>query len=83
MRQTVLAVGALLMGCGAAGYAVDSATSACQQNPEYCALMAGEETVVPTTLRGAAELASVAATLKVLTPNTQSSIETALVECVE
>ncbi|HYO64610.1 MAG TPA: hypothetical protein VEU33_00900 [Archangium sp.] len=83
LRQVVLALGALLMGCGSAGYAVDSATSACRQNPQYCALVAGEETVVPTALRGGAEVASVAATLRVLTPEAQSSIEQALVECVE
>ncbi|WNG61810.1 hypothetical protein F0U59_49190 [Archangium gephyra] len=66
------------MGCGSAGYAVDSATSACQQNPQYCALVAGEETVVP-----GAEVAAVAATLRVLTPEKQPSIEQALVKCVE
>ncbi|AKJ08240.1 hypothetical protein ATI61_12629 [Archangium gephyra] len=82
-KWAVLALGALLMGCGSAGYAVDSATSACRQNPQYCALVAGEETVVPTALRGGAEVASVAATLRVLTPETRSSIEQALVECVE
>ena len=83
LRQAVLAMSALLMGCGSAGYAVDSATSACRQNPQYCALVAGEETVVPATLRAGAEVASVAATLQVLTPETQSGIEQALVECVE
>ncbi|HEX5749904.1 MAG TPA: hypothetical protein VFZ09_26975 [Archangium sp.] len=83
LRRAVLALSALLMGCGSAGYAVDSATSACQQNPQYCALVAGEETVVPTAIRGGAEVASVAATLRVLAPETRSSIEQALVECVE
>ena len=81
--QAVLAASALLMGCGSAGYAVDSATSACQQNPNYCVAVAGEEVVVPTALRGGAEVASVAATLKVLSPQTRSDIEQALVECVE
>jgi hypothetical protein len=82
-RQAVLAASALLMGCGSAGYAVDSATSACQQNPSYCAAVAGEEVVVPTTIRGGAEVASVATTLWVLTRQTQTDIEQALVECVE
>jgi hypothetical protein len=79
LRQAVLAVSALLMGCGSAGYAVDSATSACQQNPLYCTAVAGEEAVVPTAIRGGAE----AATLWVLTRQTRSDIEQALVECVE
>ncbi|MFY0527811.1 hypothetical protein ACN28I_33230 [Archangium gephyra] len=77
--QALLAVSALLMGCGSAGYAVDSATSACRQNPLYCATVAGEEAVVPTAIRGGAE----AATLWVLTRQTRSDIEQALVECVE
>lgn len=79
----MLALSALLIGCGSAGYAVDSATSACRQNPTYCALVAGEETVVPTAIRGGAEVASVAATLQMLTPETRSDIEQVLVECVE
>ncbi|WNG40932.1 hypothetical protein F0U61_49980 [Archangium violaceum] len=83
LRQVVLAASALLMACGSAGYTVDSATSACRQNPAYCATLAGEETVVPTAIRGATELASVGATLRVLTPQTRSHIEDALVECVE
>lgn len=77
-RRAALAVSVLLMSCGSAGYSVDSATSACKQNPQYCALVAGEETVVP-----GAEVASVAATLRVLTPEKQPSIEQALVKCVE
>ena len=70
---------ALLIGCGSAGYAVDSATSACQQNPSYCVAVAGEEAVVPTAIRGGAE----AATLWVLTRQTRTDIEQVLVECVE
>ncbi len=96
LRQAVLALSALLIGCGSAGYAVDSATSACRQNPAYCAPVAGEETLVPTlrvvateeavvpVVRGAAELASVGATLRVvLDAATKSRIEQALVECAE
>ena len=77
--QALLAVSALLMGCGSAGYAVDSATSACQQNPLYCAAAAGEEAVVPTAIRGGAE----AATLWVLTRQTRSDIEQALAKAAE
>jgi hypothetical protein len=76
----LLALSALLIGCGSAGYAVDSATSACQQNPLYCAAAAGEEAVVPAAvIRGG----TVAATLWVLTRQTRSDIEQVLVECVE
>ncbi|PTL83312.1 hypothetical protein [Vitiosangium sp. GDMCC 1.1324] len=79
----MLALSTLLMACGSTGYAVDSASSACRQNPVYCAAVAGEETVVPTAVRGAAEVVSVGAALRVLTPKLQSDIEDALVECVE
>lgn len=95
-RHAVLLLSALLMGCGSAGYAVDSATSACRQNPAYCAQAAGEETVLPTlrvvaaeetrvaAVRGAAELASVGATLRVvLNVATKSRIEQALMECAD
>jgi hypothetical protein len=83
------------MGCGSAGYAVDSATSACRQNPAYCAQVAGEEAVVPTlrsvtgetvvpVVRGAFEVASVGATLRVvLNATTKSRIEQALMECAD
>lgn len=71
------------MACGSAGYAVDSATSACRQNPGYCARVAGEESVVPTVIRGGAEVASVAATVQVLAPKTQSDIESALKKCAD
>jgi hypothetical protein len=95
LRQAVLALSVLLMGCGSAGYAVDSATSACRQNPAYCAQVAGEETVVPTlrvaaeetvvpAIRGAAEVASVGATLRVvLNIATKSRIEQSLMECTD
>ncbi|WNG51357.1 hypothetical protein F0U60_49910 [Archangium minus] len=83
LRQVVLAASALLTACGSAGYSVDSATGACRQNPAYCATLAGEETVVPTAVRGATELASVGAALRVLTANMKASIERELVECAE
>ncbi|WNG51360.1 hypothetical protein F0U60_49930 [Archangium minus] len=83
LRQAVLVTSTLLTACGSAGYSVDSATSACRQNPAYCATMAGEETVVPTTVRGATEFASVGAALRVLTASMKASIERELVECAE
>jgi hypothetical protein len=80
LRRAVLVMSALLIGCGSAGYAVDSATSACQQNPAYCVAVAGEEAVVPAAvIRGG----TIAATLWVLTRQTRSDIEQVLVECVE
>lgn len=82
-RQPVLAVSALLLACGSAGYTVDSATSACRQNPIYCTRVMGEETVVPTAVKGGAELASAAATLYVLSDKTKTDIESALKRCAD
>jgi hypothetical protein len=65
-----------------ASYAFDSATSACRQNPTYCASTMGEEAVVPT-VQGGAELASISSTLRILTAATRSLIEEALVECAQ
>lgn len=62
LKRTLILVGALSLAHEATGQALDSATSACRQNPAYCARIAGEEAVVPT-VRGGAEVASVAATL--------------------
>lgn len=79
--QRLLLLGPLL-GCGSAGYSVDSVTSACRQNPAYCALVTGEETFVPT-VKGAAEVASISATIRLLSADTKKRIEQELVECVE
>ncbi|NTX13044.1 hypothetical protein HUA76_19785 [Myxococcus sp. CA056] len=54
----------LMLGCGASGparqgrsgtyaQALDSATSACEQNPAYCAATAGQERIVPLAVRAA------------------------------
>ncbi|WP_257451384.1 hypothetical protein [Archangium lipolyticum] len=94
LRQAVLTASSLLTACGSAAYTIDSATSACRQNPAYCAHVAGEETIVPTlrsaaqetvvsTVKGGTEAASVVATLKVLFAKKQPDIEKALVECVD
>jgi hypothetical protein len=72
----------LLIACGSAGYSVDSVTSTCRQNTAYCALMTGEEAAVPTT-KSAAELASIAATLRLLPTDTKVRVERELVECAE
>ena len=63
-------------------YAFDSATTTCRQNPALCTAKAGEEAVVPT-IRGGAELASISATLRILTADTRSLVEQALVECAQ
>lgn len=73
---------ALLLACGSAGYTVDSPSSACRQRPDYCALVTGEEASVPAA-RGGAELASIQATLRVLTAVMKSRIEHELVECAD
>lgn len=63
-------------------HAFDSATNACRQNPAYCTAATSEEAAVPT-VRGGAELASISATLRILTADTRSLIEQALVECAQ
>ena len=68
----------MLPGC----YALDSATSACQRTPAYCASVVGEETVIPS-VRGGAEIASLAGVYRLLTPDLQTRIEQDLVECAE
>ncbi|MBM7112926.1 hypothetical protein [Archangium primigenium] len=77
MGVTVL-LGAWLTAC----YAWDSATSACQRTPAYCATLAGEESVVPL-VRGGAEVASLSAVHRLLSRDTLSHVEEALVACAE
>ena len=77
-----LALSALLLAGGGDVQAFDSVTAACRQRPEQCARVAGQEAVVPT-VKGGAEVASAAATLRVLTAETKSALERALVECVQ
>lgn len=72
-----------LFGLGApAGWAQDSVTAACRQRPDYCALMTGKEAGA-VTVRGGAELASVAATLRLLEPDLKLRVERALEHCAE
>ncbi|HEX5748473.1 MAG TPA: hypothetical protein VFZ09_19700 [Archangium sp.] len=82
VKPAVLTTILLVSALGSAGPALDSATSACRQNPNYCARVAGEEAVVPT-IQGAAEIVSVGATLRVLDSNTQADIESSLEKCVD
>ena len=78
----MLALSVLLLAGGGDVQAFDSVTAACRQRPEQCARVAGQEAVVPT-VKGGAEVASVAATLRVLTAETKSALEQALVECAQ
>ena len=66
------------------GYAqsMDSATSACRQNPAYCTAVAGEEAVVPLASRTQAARAgaSLAGALKLFEGEHQKSVEQASFE---
>jgi hypothetical protein len=70
----------MLTVCGPTGHAADSATNACRQNPAYCALLNGQEAGAAPTVSGA-EIASIAATLRFLTPELKLRIERTLHEC--
>jgi len=90
----VLVVSLFLDACAAGsaergtsrGYAqsMDSATSACRQNPAYCKAVAGEEVVVPLATREQAARvgASIAGALK-LFDEQKEEIERILRTCVE
>ncbi|MFP2906293.1 hypothetical protein ACLESD_14745 [Pyxidicoccus sp. 3LFB2] len=71
----------------APGYAqrMDSATSACRQNPIYCKTVAGEETVVPlaTGAQTARAGASLAGALKLFEDEQRERVEQLLKNCVE
>lgn len=71
-----------LLGFGLTGHAADSVTNACGQNPAYCAILTGKEAAVPAT-KGAAEIASIAATLRLLPVDMKTRVERELVECAE
>ncbi|MFP2909356.1 hypothetical protein ACLESD_30800 [Pyxidicoccus sp. 3LFB2] len=78
------------VGCGAGGparrgrgsyaQAADSATATCQRTPAYCAKVAGEETVVPLSVR-AVQVGSAGKAWQVLDELVQKGIEDLLVEC--
>ncbi|WP_232537315.1 hypothetical protein [Cystobacter fuscus] len=62
-------------------YAADSVTNACRQNPANCALLNGQEAGAAPTVRSGAEIASIAATLRFLSPELKLRIERILHEC--
>ncbi|MET0401065.1 MAG: hypothetical protein ABW123_01625 [Cystobacter sp.] len=76
-------LGGLLSMCTPTAYAADSVTNACRQNPAYCTLLNGQEAGAAPTLRSGAEIASISATLRLLTPDLKLRIERALHECAE
>jgi hypothetical protein len=89
----LLLLGLLLTACqaGVTGHGVprhyhqrmDSASSACQQNPAYCAKVAGEEVIVPTSTLHTLATAGGAVTtaVKVLNSTLRTDIEQALTQC--
>jgi hypothetical protein len=91
----LLLLGLLLTACqaGVTGHGVprhyhqrmDSASSACQQNPAYCAKVAGEEVIVPTSTLHTLATAGAAATtaVKVLNSTLRTDIEQALTRCAD
>jgi hypothetical protein len=74
-------LGGLLSVFGPLGYAADSVTNTCRQNPAYCALLNGQEAGAAPTVRSGAEIASIAATLRFLSPELKLRIERTLHEC--
>ncbi|WP_084737183.1 hypothetical protein [Cystobacter ferrugineus] len=80
-RPGLFLLGGLLWVCSPTGYAADSVTNACQQNPAYCALLHGQEAGAAPTVRSGAEIASIASTLRLLSPELKLRIERALHEC--
>ncbi|OJH36110.1 hypothetical protein BON30_36260 [Cystobacter ferrugineus] len=79
----MLLLGGLFALCGPVGYAADSVSNACRQNPAYCALLHGQEAGAAPTVRSGAEIASIAATLRFLSPELTTRIEQVLRECAE
>ncbi|QSQ18726.1 hypothetical protein JY651_25535 [Pyxidicoccus parkwayensis] len=61
---------------------MDSATSACERNPAYCAKVAGEETVHPLVVR-AVQVGTVGRAWQVLDELARKPIEDILVECAK
>ncbi|MGE6762326.1 hypothetical protein ACQKGO_30230 [Corallococcus interemptor] len=76
----------LLQACGGAHrrgqYEFDSATTGCRTNPAYCAKVAGEEAVLPRTVRTFATAgSSAAAAVRILDAALKQRVRKALEEC--
>lgn len=93
-RWRLVLVASLFLGACASGgrgpsaryeQSLDSATSACRQNPAYCVAAPGEEAAIPTaaSARAAQAGASLAAGLKLFDEATKARIEDILKSCVE
>ena len=64
-------------------YALDTATSACRQNPAHCAALLGREAALKPVQAVATAGATVNAALQVLDAKTQADVEEALKECAD
>jgi len=80
-RPGLFLLGGLLSLCAPTGHAGDSVTNTCRLHPAYCTLLNGQEAGAAPTAQAGAKVASIAATLRFLTPELKLRIERALHEC--
>ncbi|CAM3948723.1 hypothetical protein COSO111634_29725 [Corallococcus soli] len=80
----LLGMAVLLQGCAGARFKLDSATNACRTRPASCAQAAGQESILPWTLRavGTAGGSAVAAA-KLLDEALLEQVTEALEECAD
>jgi hypothetical protein len=80
-RPGLFLLGGLLSLRGPTGHAGDSVTNTCRLHPAYCTLLNGQEAGAAPTAQAGAKVASIAATLRFLTPELKLRIERTLHEC--
>src|SRR5690349_9945479 len=80
-RPGLFLLAGLLSLCAPTGHAGDSVTNTCRQHSAYCTLLNGQEAGAVPIVRGGAEIASISATLRFLTPELKLRIERTLHEC--
>ncbi|WNG23098.1 hypothetical protein F0U62_02895 [Cystobacter fuscus] len=80
-RPGLFLLGGLLWVYGPTGHAGDSVTNTCRQHPAYCTLLNGQEAGAAPTAQAGAKVASIAATLRFLSPELKLRIERTLHEC--
>ncbi|MCY1030716.1 hypothetical protein OV207_04555 [Corallococcus sp. BB11-1] len=80
----VLGMAVLLQGCAGARFKLDSATNACRTQPASCAQAAGQESILPWTIRavGTAGGSTVAAA-KLLDEALLKQVTEAMTECAD
>ncbi|WP_147444417.1 MULTISPECIES: hypothetical protein [Corallococcus] len=92
LRSTTALLGLLLLsGCQSTGagrtrrelkQSMDSGSNACRQNPVYCTRVAGEETVLPMSIRAPAQAgASVAGALQVMDEAARARVRQIVEKC--